>query len=932
MRILFILPVFLLFHSIVFAQLVLEKDINQQAASSDPIYMAELDGILYFRANDGINGEELYSYNLTSEEVQLVANLGSNDEGSNVSEITALNGRIYFRARVAGSTYYLYVYDPENGNVERVDDMNGDRIEEPAFVTAFEGQLYFSADFGDAGIELGKYDPSANLISLVGDINPDGDSNPGGFTAVGSKLWFYAQDGVNDSRLWHYDSATEDITRLDYDSPNNLYPSINELHHHDGQILFSGHTTDTGSDFWVYDIMSNSLLDIPEIYPGPASGSPFGFTTFDDLTYFSGRDLSSGREVRVYNPQTQSVSLLEDINPDGHSTPAGFTVLDGLMYFIANGSDEERRLYAYNSVGNELSALAGLDSDGAPTYLSVLAAANGSLFLSGLHPEVGNELLSFTPGDSEIEVAADINLNTIGSDPYEFTSYNGKLYFGADEVTSGQEIWVYDPATGNTDILSDTPASLRPNGFTELDGKLFFSGIHPEEGYGLLYYDDATGEVTATSYITPSSIGHITNITAYQDKLYFHADDEMVDGEIFVYDPSTNEYELLADINSDGSSNPEELMVFNEVLYFQANDGVSGRELWQYNAATNDVSLVADINPGEEDSNPGWLTAYDDKLYFSAYMPSLAYDIYSYDPATGAISQHTDVSGNLNPAWLKVYKDKLFFNGRYSSGVNVELLCYDANTDELILTEDLNPNGASNPYYLTVWNDKLYFTAFTEDYGREIWEYNDTTLSIISDIRPGVPDSDPEYLTVFNDKLYFAANDGLRGSEIWSLAACLNLFVATEPQQGGESGGSIDLTVNGGLPPYTYTWSTGADTEDIDNLEQGEYTVTVTDASGCLSELTAIVGFVSGVDDYLSEAYVKVYPNPTSGNFTVRVEGKQLEAIEIYDLSGKLIDQHLLKMKSEEASISFTNGTPGIYYLKLHVRDGVMYKKLVISN
>ena len=932
MRILSVLPVFLLLHSIVFAQLVLEKDINQQAASSEPIYVAELDGMLYFRANDGINGEELYSYDLTSGEAQLIANLGSYDEGSNLSEITTLDGRIYFKARVSGSTYYLYVYKPESNSVERVDDVNGDRIKEPVFVTAFGGQLYFQADFDDVGIELGKYDPSTNLISLVGDINPDGDSNPGGFISVGNKLWFYAQDGINDSRLWHYDSVTEDITRLDYNSPNNLYPSINELHHLDGQILFSGHTSDTGSDFWVYDIVSNSLLDIPEIYPGVASSSPFGYTTFNDLVYFSGRDLASGREVRVYNPQTQSVSLLEDINPDGNATPAGFTVLDDLLYFIANGSDEKRQLYVYNSVGSELNALTGLESDGAPTYLSVLAAANGSLFLSGLHPEVGNELLSFTPGDSEIEIAADINLNTIGSDPYEFTAYNGKLYFGADEVTSGQEVWVYDPATGNTDILSDTPASLRPNGFTVLDDQLFFSGIHPEEGYGLLYYDDATGQIMATSYLTPSNIGHITNITAYQGKLYFHADDEMVDGEIFVYDPSTNEYELLEDINPNGSSNPEELIVFDGILYFQADDGVSGRELWQYNAATDEISLVADINPGEEDSNPSWLTAYDGKLYFSAYMPSLAYDIYSYDPATGTINQHTDVSGNLNPGWLKVYRDKLFFNGRFSSGVNVELLYYDANTDELALTEDLNPNGASNPYYLTVWNDKLYFTAFTEDYGREIWEYNDTTLSIISDIRPGVPNSDPEYLVVFNDKLYFAADDGLRGSEIWSLAACLNLFVATEPQVGGEFGGSIDLTVNGGLPPYTYTWSTGADTEDIDNLEQGEYMVTVTDASGCLSELTAVVGFVSGVDDYLSGEYVKVYPNPASGDFTVQLAGGQLEAIEIYDLSGKLVDQYSMKMKSETAAISFHNGTPGIYYMKIYIEDGVMYRRLVLSN
>jgi gliding motility-associated-like protein len=49
----------------------------------------------------------------------------------------------------------------------------------------------------------------------------------------------------------------------------------------------------------------------------------------------------------------------------------------------------------------------------------------------------------------------------------------------------------------------------------------------------------------------------------------------------------------------------------------------------------------------------------------------------------------------------------------------------------------------------------------------------------------------------------------------------------------GFSNGSIDLTPAGGVPPYTYSWSNGAPTQDINNLTEGTYTVTVTDANGC---------------------------------------------------------------------------------------------------
>ncbi|MFC1481759.1 FISUMP domain-containing protein [Candidatus Neomarinimicrobiota bacterium] len=61
----------------------------------------------------------------------------------------------------------------------------------------------------------------------------------------------------------------------------------------------------------------------------------------------------------------------------------------------------------------------------------------------------------------------------------------------------------------------------------------------------------------------------------------------------------------------------------------------------------------------------------------------------------------------------------------------------------------------------------------------------------------------------------------------------LNLgFVVTHASTATAADGAINLTITGGNPPMTHSWSNGASTEDIDNLVVGTYTVSVTSDDG----------------------------------------------------------------------------------------------------
>jgi hypothetical protein len=133
------------------------------------------------------------------------------------------------------------------------------------------------------------------------------------------------------------------------------------------------------------------------------------------------------------------------------------------------------------------------------------------------------------------------------------------------------------------------------------------------------------------------------------------------------------------------------------------------------------------------------------------------------------------------------------------NGFNVSC---DGSTDGTI---DLTVSNGTGPYVF-VWSTG----AVSEDLsGLGAGTYTVTVVDFLGDIQVGsVTLTQPAPLNIVQDSIH--------------VDSC-----------GGVADGGVFISVTGGVLNYSYAWSNGSVTEDIDGVVAGNYTVTVTDANFC---------------------------------------------------------------------------------------------------
>jgi ELWxxDGT repeat protein len=280
-------------------------DWRTQHATTETIQQTQLlviGDLLYFVADDGTHGGELWVSDGSARGTRLVSDIRPGSEGSDPRDLTAAGDRLFFTAEKEGDRRQLWVAGEAGEGARRLSDFVFDGAV-PRLATLGR-QVFFTAGDEAHGHELWVSDGTAEGTRLVSDIRPgSGGSQAHWRTAVGERLFFVADDGTHGYELWVSDGTAEG-TRLVSDirpGSGGSYPGT--LTAVGERLFFLADDGIHGRELWVSDGSAGGTRLVSDIRPGPeglALYNPRNLAVAGDRLFFVTVDARPEPEYKLW--------------------------------------------------------------------------------------------------------------------------------------------------------------------------------------------------------------------------------------------------------------------------------------------------------------------------------------------------------------------------------------------------------------------------------------------------------------------------------------------------------------------------------------------------------------------------------------------------------------------------------------------------------
>jgi ELWxxDGT repeat protein len=755
---------------------------------------------LYFAADDGYHGFELWRTDGTAAGTALVQDIGRgadpSQNGSRPQSFTILGNTLYFLVALPNYECQLWKSDGSAAGTVKV---KGELGSYPNFMRRVGDKLIFATQTGSSKFLWASDGTDAGTTELQTFLSVDIPSSHQA-NATDNELFFYAQASGGAAGLWRT-NGTAIGTSL-------LLPGVRRVTVVGSDMFYVTNTNSYQYDLWKLPInggpatLLKSMSSISGYRGGPlavggkllfvapnangrysqlwtsdgtVAGAKLAKDFGDDATapnlealagvqgkaYFGVRN-DDGYSLWVSDP---TGSIVDPVIPLDFVTRIETTfVTGGALYFVAadgqrywqGSSETQYGLWKTNGTASGTARVTTLAYGVTPPDLSLATLGDKIIFNKPLETSTaGNVNVELWMSDSTADSAVllkDINGANGHSNAFGFVSSQGGLYF-AISADRGDELWRYD-ATGQAtrvkDFLGSYPRArigvLKPSG-----AYLYFTVASDETR---LYRTDGTpgGTIYLAAVQTPMAA-----LVEYAGAIYFVGGGIQGSGEIWRTDGTVAGTLQLT--NLQGDIDPPSLAIVKDRLMF-----TRGGEIWKSDGTPEGTVLVRNVGLGAGE-HLYHHTSTGNLLYASNHSYMWRSDGTFDGTFVIADSPHDTGRDIAYPAFAMV-GDTVFF--RANDGVHgYELWKSNGTVAGTGMVKDLSPGeSGSMPFFLAPAGNRLLFSILSASGQTTLWlsdGTNDGTQLLMNTT------TEPSAGTAFvGGVTYFVAGDANFGSELWA--------------------------------------------------------------------------------------------------------------------------------------------------------------------
>jgi ELWxxDGT repeat protein len=382
---------------------VLVKDINANGGASalpDPETFGTLGGFVYFSADDGIHGLELWRSNGTAAGTTLVKDLEPISGSSNPHGFATVGSTLYFIADTVATGTELWKTDGTAAGTQQVADIwaaDGSGVQDESLV-AFNGAVYFAGTNGVDGLEPWTSQGTVLSTHQLANIGAGAaNSSPTNFTVFRNELYFAATASGTGRELWGTNGTTtglvSDINPAGDSSPTELVSTGKYLY-------FSADDGTHGAEVWRADGTFSGTQLVADAMPGSLSSAPWHLTVVGDTVYFNATGPSIGQELYKASSTTVGTTLVKDVNvayPGNIGSSPEYPLAAGSkLYFRANDGVHGAELWVTAGTAATTKIVVDLvpGDKNSDSYVEPMVFFKGRVYFIALAGKYGGELWS----------------------------------------------------------------------------------------------------------------------------------------------------------------------------------------------------------------------------------------------------------------------------------------------------------------------------------------------------------------------------------------------------------------------------------------------------------------------------------------------------------------------------------------------------------